>query len=695
MRKSLALWLFLLAGIPAWAAPTISEILGRPTDHSVTVNARADAALEMYFEYGLVPSGYTAQTATVTSAVNVPIQTLIDGLRPNTRYYYRMRYRNAGSSDAYAAGTEHAFHTQRAPGSTFTFCIQGDSHPERASQFNSALYTRTLQTVAADRPDFYMTIGDDFSVDNLTTVNADTVTGRYTLQLPYLGLVAHSAPLFLVNGNHEQAARYNLDGTPNNVAVWAQNARNRYYPEPAPDGFYTGNKEEVPYIGLLRNYYAWTWGDALFVTIDPYWASPVPVDNVFSGGSKRTDMWQIGLGEAQYQWLKQTLEQSTAKWKFVFAHHVNGTGRGGTDIADLYEWGGKNDKGVWEFDSKRPGWALPIHQLMAANHVTIFFQGHDHLFVRQQLDGVTYQELPEPGDPSYTLWNADAYKSGDRFSNTGYLRVTVSPSSVFVAYVRTFMPQDEKVATEFNGMVQFQYAIPAGGTVNGASFRAPVTAGSIASVFGANLAPASAAADRLPLPTTLGGVSVSMNGFGAPLLFVSPQQINLQVPWQLQGLPQASMTVSVNGAASAPQSFSLAGANPGLFAIDSGGRGAVLIASTGELAAAGGSVPGRSARPVNRGEYLSIFCTGLGLVVNPPIDGTPASSNPLSTTIASPTVTIGGVPAPVSFSGLSPGFVGLYQVDVQVPSNAAAGNAVPVVLAIDGVPSNTVTIAVQ
>ncbi|MCX6615006.1 MAG: hypothetical protein NTZ98_02775 [Acidobacteria bacterium] len=84
MRKSLAFWLFLLAGMPAWAAPTITEILGRPTDHSVTVNARSDAALEMYFEYGLVPSGYTAQTATVTSAVNVPIETLIDGLRPNT-----------------------------------------------------------------------------------------------------------------------------------------------------------------------------------------------------------------------------------------------------------------------------------------------------------------------------------------------------------------------------------------------------------------------------------------------------------------------------------------------------------------------------------------------------------------------------------------------------------------------------------
>jgi hypothetical protein len=266
-----------------------------------------------------------------------------------------------------------------------------------------------------------MTIGDDFSVDTLKTLSADTVAGRYTHQIRYLGLVANSASLFLVNGNHEQAARYLLDGTPDNIAVWAQNARNYYYPEPAPDGFYTGNSERVPFIGLLRNYYAWTWGDALFVVIDPYWSSPVPVDNVLGKAPKTIDKWDITHGDAQYQWLKQTLEQSTAKYKIVFAHHVLGTGRGGIEEAPYYEWGGMNENDNWGFTGYRPAWPLPIHQLMVAKHVTIFIQGHDHLFVRQQLDGITYQELPEPGDPTYTLWNADAYESGDMFSNTGYV----------------------------------------------------------------------------------------------------------------------------------------------------------------------------------------------------------------------------------------------------------------------------------
>ena len=128
----------------------------------------------------------------------------------------------------------------RDRGSTFVFEIQGDSHPERVKkQFDAALYAQMLSSVAADRPDFYLTSGDDFSVDTLRTVNAQTVAERYAMQRPYLALVGQSSPIFLVNGNHEQAAQYNLNGTADNVAVWAQTAREKYFPQPAPDGFYS------------------------------------------------------------------------------------------------------------------------------------------------------------------------------------------------------------------------------------------------------------------------------------------------------------------------------------------------------------------------------------------------------------------------------------------------------------------------
>ena len=112
------------------------------------------------------------------------------------------------------------------------------------------------------------------------------------------------------------------------------------------------------------------------------------------------------------------------------------------------------------------------------------------------------------------------------------------------------------------------------------------------------------------------------------------------------------------------------------------------------FAAPSGSISGQQARPANRLEFISIFCSGLGDVTNRPPSGAPPSGGDLSNTMATPTVIIGGVDVPPSFSGLT-SFVGLYQVNVQVPSNAPTGDAVEVVLTIGGVASNTVTIAVQ
>jgi len=117
-----------------------------------------------------------------------------------------------------------------------------------------------------------------------------------------------------------------------------------------------------------------------------------------------------------------------------------------------------------------------------------------------------------------------------------------------------------------------------------------------------------------------------------------------------------------------------------------------LIAGTSLLAAP--TSAGR--RPALRGETISIYCTGLGAVSNPPATGlAAAAADPFSVTTSTTTVTIGGLVAQVSFSGLAPGAVGLYQVNVQVPTGAPAGDAVPVTLTIGGATSNTVTIAVQ
>jgi len=445
----------------------LSLVLGRVSDRSVTVSSLAQEDMEGYFEYGLASGNYAHSTPMIDLPACKPVEVVVGKLQPDTRYFYRFQWRKPGET-TFTARPECCFHTQRVPGSTFTFGVQGDSHPERPQMSDPALYARTLLAAASGNPDFYFCMGDDFSVDTLRTVNADTVAQRYTLQRPFLGLVAQSAPLVLVNGNHEQASLFNFKQTDirHDVAVWAQTARNKYFPMPAEDGFYSGDHEPLDGIGALRDYYAWTWGDALFVVLDNYWHSSSQVDSGFQEGQRGHDVhkdrdWSgMTIGDAQYHWFKRTLEQSQAKYKFVFAHHVLGTGRGGVEDCGLFEWGGQNRRGDWIFAQQRPGWDMPIHQLMAKHHVTIFFQGHDHLFARQERDGVIYQEVPNPADQGYIAYNQDRYQSGITLPNAGHLRVTVSSEQVKVDYVRCYLPGDENDKRK-NGEIAYTYTIKA------------------------------------------------------------------------------------------------------------------------------------------------------------------------------------------------------------------------------------------
>ena len=142
---------------------TLSVVLGRPTDRSVTLSALARERMDAYFEVGTEPGRYTRTTDRRELLAGQPLEVTLDDLRPNTTHYYRLQSRRAGER-AFQARAEQRFATQRAPGSGFTFCIQGDSHPERPHMSEPNLYARTLQHAAAGHPDFYICMGDDFSV---------------------------------------------------------------------------------------------------------------------------------------------------------------------------------------------------------------------------------------------------------------------------------------------------------------------------------------------------------------------------------------------------------------------------------------------------------------------------------------------------------------------------------------------------
>jgi hypothetical protein len=299
-----------------------------------------------------------------------------------------------------------------------------------------------------------MDLGDTFMSDKSATNYQDTA-GRYAADRGYFGIFGPSVPLFLVNGNHEGESGWLLDGTGNNLAVWATKARKLYYPNPYPDGFYTGSATEEPFVGQRQSYYSWEWGDALFVVLDPYWYT---TKNPKQG--TEADNWKWTLGLDQYTWLKNTLETSKSRYKFVFTHHVLGDVRGGIEWADLYEWGGKSRSGAWEFDKMRPGWELPIHQLMVKNHVTAVFQGHDHLYVKQEKDGIIYQEVPQPSVASGMSGaiNEGSYRSGVIFSSPGHIRVSVSSTGITVDYVHTALPEDTSDKCQ-NGEVVYSYSI--------------------------------------------------------------------------------------------------------------------------------------------------------------------------------------------------------------------------------------------
>lgn len=433
--------------------PKLNIILGRPTKNSVAVSLLALEKCKAYIEYSYSKSRYSNKSAIVSLDPGNPTVIEISGLKSNSKVYYRYQYQTL-TSTTFVQSKQYSFTTARNKNSAFSFTVQGDTHPERAGKmFNAELYEITMANVLSQQPDFHILLGDDFSIDPLIDkgqANQSNVEKIYSTHRNWLSISGNSVPIFLVNGNHEQAAQYLLDGTLTNPAVLAGNARNKFYPLPAPNNFYSGDQTKIDGVGLLRDYYSWEWGDALFVSLDPYWHSKYAVDNVAgvtadessgdkkgggkSGSSKVTNLWDVGIGDEQYAWLKKTLESSTAKFKFVFAHHVLGTGRGGVEVSTNYEWGGKDPKGKSTFEKERPNWALPIHDLMVKNGVTVFFQGHDHIFVHQERDGLVYQSMPNPADDTFSMFNENAYLTGTKAPNSGHVRVSINSSEAKVEY---------------------------------------------------------------------------------------------------------------------------------------------------------------------------------------------------------------------------------------------------------------------
>ncbi|HPE69753.1 MAG TPA: metallophosphoesterase [Thermotogota bacterium] len=408
----------------------VSLLLGSPTDRSVSLKVIPSRELRVRVEYSPCDSSQATRTLPALASPDQPLRVDLENLAPSTCFTYTPFFQTEEGGD-WLRGPTNEFYTARNPGEAFRFVVQADSH--LWNKADRELYIQALQGMASKEPDLFFDLGDTFLNDKLPVPDLEHVQQVYRQQLPFLQLVAQSAPLFLVVGNHEGEQGASLDGTAENLAVFSTLCRNEFFCNPVPDGFSTGNSHPEPFVGLASNYYAFEWGDALFVVLDPYRYTDKPV------GEARG--WDWTLGEEQYRWLEQTLCQNRQKFTFVFLHHINGLARGGESVSSLFEWGGENPNGRRAFAANRPDWDMPIHDLLVQNQVTIVFQGHDHLFAMEQRDGVLYQTVPKPAEriPDHQD-NLDAYPGEQVLLNSGWLNVEVSENHVQVDYNRLFVP---------------------------------------------------------------------------------------------------------------------------------------------------------------------------------------------------------------------------------------------------------------
>ena len=193
-----------------------SEILGRPTNTTISVNILFAQQAEVYWEYGTTSGNYSGKTATSTVSKDVPLEADLTNLTTDTKYFYRTRYRLNGSS-SFLAGPENTFHTPRSSGSSFTFAIEADPHLDTNS--DSTSYKLTLNNILSGNPDFLIDLGDTFMSEKLDNPIQSEITRRHLLLRSYFDKITPSVPLYLVIGNHEGELGWLLNGTADRKSV--------------------------------------------------------------------------------------------------------------------------------------------------------------------------------------------------------------------------------------------------------------------------------------------------------------------------------------------------------------------------------------------------------------------------------------------------------------------------------------------
>ena len=302
-------------------------------------------------------------------------------------------------------------------------------------------------------------------------------------------------------------------------------------------------------------------------------------------------------------------------------------------------------------------------------------------FVDQGGYRTTASAASSPG----TIERYDATQSSSTGKPTRLVEAPIVPATTALQpFIRSLAPLYDRsavIALTISGytVLPWNYDAPVAppkisAVVNAADGKAPVAPGGLISIYGQQMAPVNLATKEIPLPTALADSCLTVNGVPVPVLFVSANQINGQLPFNVDG--NAQMTLRTPGGISDNFNFSILSAAPSIFRTGAAGPETGLATITrsdnGQFIT--------PTNPVHYGDSITIWATGLGRT-NPPIDsGTAAPSDPLPSAVIAPTVLLGGTPLNVSYAGLVPGSVGLYQINATVPNGVPQGLDIPLVI---------------
>lgn len=425
-----------------------SEIIGRVTRRTAQVNVVASSRKEYVIKWGN-SSDPTKFRREVRLEGSGSMTAELRNLKPGKRYYYQVAVRQLGQA-GYQYGPVHSFITQRRPGSNFSFAVFADAHlvgyPHRKLHFDNLV--RSVEMAAAEEIDFVVFVGDEVCLDGSggkgfsqrVTSSQKEAESRYALWRRIYAPLLESMPAFLALGNHDgEAGFYATENRDDEIFYWQRwgtvarkkyilNPRHNTYPEGGENEGWVGIENDPAYGGAdegncspLENYFAWSWGDALFVVIDPFRYTD----------ERGNDPSNWTLGNAQLEWFERTISESKRRHKFVIAHHLVGGAPWSADTRKPGNYGrGGAEYSHWgEHDI--------IHQLMKRHGARFFLYGHDHIFRVSTKNDIDYISCGRHSSTSNIWWSNIGWREiyGDDFDAlVGYTLIDVSPDSVRVRY---------------------------------------------------------------------------------------------------------------------------------------------------------------------------------------------------------------------------------------------------------------------